>query len=78
MNHIIEKALPYLAAIIGALFTWWQWSHSSAREDAEYYRQKLHEQERENDKLKADLLNRDRKIAKLENKLQEVQEKDET
>lgn len=75
MAHLIEKALPYLAAIIGALFTWWQWSHSSAREDAEYYRKKLRETEQENDELKADLLRRDKKIARLENKLQEVQKK---
>lgn len=73
MEHLIEKALPYLAAIIASFLALWQWNHTSARQDAEYYRKKLRETEQENDELQADLLAKDKKIAKLEAKLQEVQ-----
>lgn len=74
MEKLIEKALPYLAAIIASLTALWQWNHTSARQEAEYYRKKLHEQEQENDQLKSDLLRRDTRIARLENRLQEVQD----
>jgi 5-bromo-4-chloroindolyl phosphate hydrolysis protein len=71
MEHIIERALPYLAGILAALLTWYQWVHSSTRQDAEYYRKKLRESEEEVERLKEKLLDQEKQIIKLKAKKQE-------